>query len=418
MSSPVTLPYRLLFTLLSPALLAYTLWQANKGKSWRYLRERCGRYQSPHSSPAPIWLHAASVGEFKATLPLIAALRQRQGNLPIMLSTSTISSARLAAQLLPDVLHVFLPLDWPGAVHNFLHKYRPRCALIVETELWPNLFAACAARHIPLIIINGRLSRRTLHAPRWLKRQYGQTLSLATAILARSEADKKGFLALGAPADLCQVIGNIKFSATTQKATPLQLPRPYILAASTRDGEELLIWRAWQGLKDNDHLLVIVPRHPHRLAEILRTLALPATQIAVRSRQQDIQTTTRVYIADTFGELTGFIAGAELVFMGGSLVPKGGQNILEVAHQGKAVIFGPYMDNFADEARLLLEHQAAIQIANPAELATVLHELLAQPAKCAALGVAAQQLVAQQQDVAMRYAEALDTWCQGNAEEL
>lgn len=404
--------YRLLFALLTPLWLGYTLWQALREKSWRYLRERCGHYRGA-APRAPIWLHAASVGELNAALPLITVLRARHPQTPLLLTTATVSSARLAARSLPaDVPHVFLPLDWRGAVRRFFDHYRPRCALIMETELWPTLYAGCAKRHIPLIIVNGRLSVRTRNAPRWLCRQYRCALQRASAILARSEADKAGFIALGTPAEKVQVIGNIKFSADIRAAAAsVALSRPYVLAASTRDGEEVLLLRAWQQDERADRLLVIVPRHPKRLPDILRDLALPPEQIAVRSRGDDITAHTRVYLADTFGELTGFMAGAELVIMGGSLVPKGGQNVLEAAHLGKALVFGPHMDNFADEARLLLENNAAIQVRDADALGQVLTELLAQPERCAALGAAAQHLVERRRDMATRYAVALEEWC-------
>jgi 3-deoxy-D-manno-octulosonic-acid transferase len=404
--------YRLLLGLLTPLLLGYTLWQALRERSWRYLRERCGLYRTT-TAPSPVWLHAASVGELNAALPLITALRASQPQLPLLLTTATASSAALAARRLPaDVPHVFLPLDFSGAVRRFFDHYRPRCALIMETELWPNLFAACAARTIPLVIVNGRLSLRTRNAPRWLCRQYRCALSRVDAVLARSEADRAGFIALGAPAARVQVVGNIKFSADVQAASAsISLPRPYVLAASTRDGEEALLLQAWQQAEHGDRLLVIVPRHPRRVQEILRDLALPPPHIAVRSRGQDVTAQTHVYLADTFGELTGFMAGAELVFMGGSLVPRGGQNVLEAAHLGKALVFGPHMDNFADESRLLLEHGGAVQVEDVRALSTVFTALLAQSEHRAALGTAAQQLVERRRDMATRYAVALEEWC-------
>jgi 3-deoxy-D-manno-octulosonic-acid transferase len=404
--------YRLLFALLTPLLLGYTLWQALQEKSWRYLRERCGRYRGPVAAK-PLWLHAASVGELNAALPLIAALRIRHPQQPLLVTTATVSSSRLAALQLPvDISHTFLPLDWHGAVRRFLDHHRPRCALIMETELWPNLFAACAERDIPLLIINGRLSLRTRNAPRWLCQLYRGALQGVTAVLARSEADKAGFIALGTPAERVQVVGNIKFSAEPHTmASDIPLPRPYVLAASTRDGEEPLLLAAWQQAERGNHLLVIVPRHPRRMPDILRTLPLPPQQVAVRSRGQDITPDTQVYLADTFGELTGFMAGAELIFVGGSLVPKGGQNVLEAARLGKTVVFGPHMENFADEARLLLEHEGAIQVQTATELGATITALLTQPERRATLGAAAQQLVERRRDMATRYAVALDEWC-------
>lgn len=405
--------YRLLLGALAPALVGYTLWQALRARSWRYLRERCGR-PAPGGEVAPIWLHAASVGELHAALPLIEILGARHGAQALLITTSTPSSARRAAQILPEgARHAFLPLDFPRAVRRFLRRLRPRCALIVETELWPNLFAACTARGIPPVIINGRLSARTLTAPRWLRRQYARSLALCGAILARNEADKNAFLSLGAAPSRVQVAGNLKFSARPKSAAPPALGRPYVLAASTREGEERLIWRAWERTAGDGRLLVIAPRHPARLRTILKDLNLPAEQIAIRSRAQTVNAATRIYLADTFGELADFIAGAELVFMGGSLAPRGGQNVLEAAQQGKATIFGPHMENFAEEARLLLAHAAAIQLADAGvdALADAFGALLADPGRCAAMGAAAQALIADQGGVAIRYAQALEPWC-------
>ncbi len=404
--------YRLLLALLAPLLLGYTAWQALRERSLRYLRERCGFFR-PAAAQRPLWLHAASVGELNAALPLIAALLDKTPAPALLVTTATPSSARLAAHKLPpQVSHAFLPLDFAGAIERFLAHFTPRCAVVMETELWPNLFAACARRAIPLCIVNGRLSGRTLHAPAWLRHRYRDALVDVGAILARSEADRDGFLALGAVAERVQVIGNIKFSAALgASADAAALPRPYVLAASTRDGEESLLLQAWQATEHGDRLLVIVPRHPKRLAQILRSLPLPRAQIAVRSADERITGQTAVYVADTFGELAAFIAGAELVFVGGSLVPRGGQNVLEPAALGKAIVFGPHMENFADEARLLLAHDGAFQVGNALALATALTALLQAPQRCAQLGANAKQVVESRRDTAQRYAEAVSALC-------
>lgn len=402
--------YRLLLALFALPLLGYTAWQALRERSLRYLRERYGFHRA--ASPAtPLWLHAASVGELNAALPLLAALREHHPALPLLVTTATPSSARLAARKLPSqVPHAFLPLDFAGAVDRFLDRVTPRCAVVMETELWPNLFAACARRTLPLVIVNGRLSRRTLHAPPWMRRLYCDALTHASAILARSDADRDGFLALGAAAEKVRVIGNIKFSAVGGTVLPaVALPRPYVLAASTRDGEEQRVFEAWRMAEHGGRLLVIVPRHPKRLAAILK--ALPRTGVAVRSRGETIGEDTAIYVADTFGELTGFIAGAELVFMGGSLVAKGGQNVLEPAALGKAIVFGPHMENFADEARLLLAHDGALQVADATALGDTLTALLHTPERRAQLGANARGVVEQRRDVAQRYADALIAWC-------
>jgi 3-deoxy-D-manno-octulosonic-acid transferase len=284
----------------------------------------------------------------------------------------------------------------------------------METELWPHLYAACARAGVPLVIVNGRLSLRTLRAPLWLRRLYRDCLQQVSAILAISENDRTGFIALGAAAERVEVCGNIKFAAPPgSNPEAIALPRPYVLAASTREHEEKALLEAWRAAQTDGRLLVVVPRHPKRRAQILRDLAPFGLKVAVRSRGDAIGEQTAIYLADTFGELGGFMAGAELVFMGGSLVPKGGQNLLEAARLGKAVLFGQHMENFADEARQLLGAEAALQVDSPAALGGQLTRLLADPARREVLGQRAAALMAERADMAERYLGAIARYCPG-----
>lgn len=407
------LRYNWLLRLLALPLLLYTLWQALRAYDLRYLRQRLGFYP-PADRRRVLWLHAASVGEVNAVLPLIRELQQRQPEQPLLLTTTTPSGARAACAKLPaGVQHAYLPIDWQGGIRRFLATYRPRCALMMETELWPNLYCECRAREIPLLIVNGRLSARTLRARPWLRRLYALCLRQVTAILARSEQDRASFMLLGAERDRCETIGNIKFSSAPrpERVTPATLGRRYLLAASTRDGEEQLILRAWRRAGARQHLLVLAPRHPQRRRKILA--ALKGEQVAVRSRGDEISAATSVYLADTFGELPGLIAGADLVIMGGSLVAKGGQNILEAAALGKAPLFGPYMENFRTESAALLERGAALQVQNVDELAEAIQSLLADPERYAQMGERAREVVEQRRDMAARYGEAIRRYCDG-----
>lgn len=396
--------YLLLLALLLPVLLGYTLWQGWRAGCAGYLRGRLGG--GTCGTGKVIWLHAASVGEVNAALPLLERLLTLG---PLLVTTTTPSGAARARQLLGErVQHALLPLDYPFAVRRFLKCWQPRCALIMETELWPNLYRHCAQQAIPLLIINGRLSRRTLGAGAWLRALYRDTLQHTRIVLARSETDAKGFRELGAPH--CEVIGNIKFAAAPSAAQlqPLSLPRPFVLAASTRDGEEALLLQAWQTLRDQDlalPLLVIAPRHPQRRETILR--ALSGETVALRSRGEPITPQTTIYLADTFGELANLMLTAELVFVGGSLVNKGGQNLLEPAALGKAILFGPHMENFRDEAETLLNAGAAIQVETPSALAEALAALLREPERSRQLGKNAQQEIEQRRDMADRYLVAI-----------
>lgn len=400
--------YRWLLQLGKPLLLGYTAWQGRQQGEARFYRERRGYYLQAEQD-RPLWLHAASIGEFNGILPLIETLREHQPKLPLLLTTATPSSGQLALKRLPaGVSHAYLPVDWPQAVARFFDHFKPRAGVIMETELWPNLFATADARDIPLVIVNGRLSPRTLKAPAWLRRLYAQTLGHTRAILARSEEDRLAFIALGAAADRVSTIGNLKFSAVAEQApAPIDLGQPYVLAASTREGEEKLVVEAWCRTNQETHLLVIAPRHPQRRASIIQDLTGFGLELAVRSRGERPGAGTGIYLADTFGELTGFISGAELVFMGGSLVPKGGQNLLEPAAMGKAIVCGPHMDNFSDETRLLLENGGLQMVDNVDGLAGVFSQLLEHAGQSASLGQAARQVVEARRDMAWRYYQSL-----------
>ena len=411
------LKYNALLWALCMPLIIFTCGQALRRGGLRYAAQRLG-LTIPQFSQRPLWLHAASVGEVIAALPLIERLQARYPEATLVISTTTATGAAVAAARLPaHVAHVYLPIDWHSAVRRFLHALQPRCALIMETELWPNLYHRCNAAGIPLLLINGRLSTRTLHAGAWMRYVYGATLAQVDAVLARSEADRTAFIELGALAPRVTAIGNIKFSAAAngREFTPIQIDRPYLLAASTHDNEEIQLAHSWQNLAHESHLLVIAPRHPQRAKNILQQLEATQLNVAVRSRGDAVTAQTDVYLADTLGELPALINGAELVFMGGSLVPVGGHNILEPARAGKAILFGPHMRNFADEARALLAADAAVQVRDAAELREHITRLLDDPQRRKELGEHAQALLLQHADIADRYLAAVIHHCKLNS---
>ena len=399
--------YRTLLWLLTP----YLRWRfAREGRQYRdpmFAAQRRG-LQHPKFNDGCIWFHTASVGEVNALLPLIEALHGEQPELPLLLTSNTASSGTVARDKLPvGVTHAYLPMDWRGAMQHFLARCQPRLAIIMETELWPNLYQLCSEGGTPLVIINGRVSPKTLNAPGWLRPLYRDCLQRTSAILTRSELDRERFLKLGARPASCRVMGNIKFAVlNSEQPAPIALGRDYVLAASTRDDEEGLIVEAWQKSTRNE-LLVIAPRHPQRLEAILKALEPFKLNTAVRSRGEQPDATTQLYIADTFGELRGLMAGAKLVFMGGSLVKRGGHNILEPAALGKAVITGPHMENFRDECRVMLEGGGMMQVNSVNELAEALSSLLTDESRCFELGEKAKNILAQQGDVLERYMATL-----------
>ncbi|MFO7603475.1 MAG: LpxL/LpxP family Kdo(2)-lipid IV(A) lauroyl/palmitoleoyl acyltransferase [Gammaproteobacteria bacterium] len=403
--------YRLLLASLALPLVLHTAYLAFKFRDKAYLYERLGRFgRSATIARGGIWVHTASVGEVNAVLPLIKALQAQYAELPICLTTTTPTGGQAARARLPDGVRLYyLPLDWHGAVQRFLDHTRPLVSLIMETELWPNLHEAAFNQGVPIIIINGRLTEKTLQAPRWLYYLYHRMMVHAQAVIARSTEDRQRFARLGVREDRLFQIDNIKFAPGEAHATPaaIDLQRPYVLAASTREKEEVEIIHAWQQLPQPRPLLVIAPRHPKRLAEILADLDAFGLNIAIRSRQQPVTETTDLYLADTLGELAAFMAGATLVFMGGSLVDKGGHNILEPARLGKAIIVGPYMDNFREETQLLLQSQGLLQVANRDALAAQLQTLLQQPERARQLGDHARAAIDDRAGVIEAYLQCL-----------
>lgn len=405
------LRYQTILLFLFPLLVVYTVYQAIKFKSLNYCLQRFGLINKPEK-PVDIWLHAASVGEVNAALPLLSAIYNKYPEKCFLVTTTTPTGAQLLKQKNPlNVIHQFLPIDYSLLIGRLVKNYQPGCVLIIETELWPNLFRCCYHKNIPVCTVNGRLSRKTLETYGWIRELYKTTLQYSSRILTRSDNDSKAYIALGAAPEKVSTIGNIKFSASLNtpgknRSTP---DHNYILAASTRPDEELLIATAWQKVKPSacNHLLVLAPRHPQRLNEILKQLGPLNLSIAVRSRAETVNENTDIYIADTVGELTDFMADADIVFVGGSLVPIGGHNILEPAALGKPVLFGPHMENFASEAEQLLNCHAAIQVADAWQLAEIFADILQHPDKYAELGTNARQLIEQYRDTADRYVTEL-----------
>lgn len=399
------LHYRLLLWLLRPPLGLLCLWQALRYRDSRFFWQRLG-FGFARQTEKVVWLHAASVGEIHAVLPLLRAIQASLPGLPMLVSTTTPSGGRiLRAKLAPGNQWCYLPIDWPRAMRRFLEHVNPRCAIMVETEIWPHLYQQVGQGHIPLLLINGRLSDRSLNAPAWILALYRASLIQVTALLARSSLDQERFLSLGCRPERSETLGNIKFH--TETLTPAALPmlqaRPYVLAASTHADEEILIARAWlEAAVDSKILLVIAPRHPKRRKSIQKDLAPLNLPLAVRSQQDHIHAATRIYLADTLGEMPNLMTAAKFVIMGGSFVPTGGHNILEAAALGKAVITGPWMEGFREETDALKQAGGLIQCTR-VELATTLQRLLTEPERATVMGNQARQLVQSQQMILQRY---------------
>jgi 3-deoxy-D-manno-octulosonic-acid transferase len=320
-----------------------------------------------------IWIHAVSVGETRAAQPLVAALHLRYPDHRIVFSHMTPTGRETSIVLFGgDVERIYLPYDTPWAVARFLSHFRPAFGLVMETELWPNLVAACRSRNLPLLLVNARLSARSADRyARWtaLSRQ---TLRGLAAVAAQGEEDARRLREIGASE--VAVLGNMKFDIT---APPEQFElgrelraaiggRPLFLCASTREGEEALILDAWP--RDTDVLLVIVPRHPQRFNEVAALVAGKGFSMQRRSEHDRPAATTQVWLGDSMGELFAWYAAANVAFVGGSLLDYGSQNLIEPCSVGTPVLIGPSTFNFADAAREALAAQAARQVGNATEL--------------------------------------------------
>jgi 3-deoxy-D-manno-octulosonic-acid transferase len=377
--------YRLLTHLAAPIIPLWLAYRRIKGKEdGKRIKERYGIASMPRPPGNVVWLHAASVGEANSVLLLLNTLRQRYPHTTLLLTTGTVTSARLMQSRLPaGVIHQYAPIDTPRATLNFMAHWKPQMAYWVESELWPNLVMAADRYHCFMGIVNARMSERSLR--RWRKRpqMIHTMLRCFSVIFAQSADDAARLEALGAQDVLCY--GNLKFDAALLPCDEGELlrlqkaigARPLWLAASTHPGEETLAAQAHKLLCATrpDLLTVIVPRHPERGDAIARELG-NGWRVAQRSRQQPITADTQIYIADTLGELGLFYRLSELVLMGGSLVAHGGQNPLEPARLSCAILCGPHDHNFAGIYRDMEQARAVIRVKNIGAAAAQLDMLL------------------------------------------
>jgi len=409
--------YRWATTLGGPAIQFYLSRRMAMGKEDpQRFGERLGRPGLPRPSGPVVWVHAASVGESISVLPLIVRVRARRPDSTVLLTTGTVTSARLMAERLPaGAMHQFVPVDRVGYVRGFLDHWRPDLALWAESEFWPNLIGETAKRRIPIVLVNGRVSDRSF--ARW-RRHRGTIKKLLGGFrlcLGQSQADAERLRELGAPAVASP--GNLKLAAPPLPADPAKLAdlqgqiagRPVWVAASTHAGEEALGGRVHRQLAPSHPglLTLIVPRHPERGAGIAQELAADGLVVARRSAGGRITEATDVYVADTIGELGIFYRLADVAFIGKSLVPLGGQNPLEAACLDCAVLFGPHMANFREIAARLKESGGAEEVADEAALVAVLGRLLTDDEARRAQAAAASAFAKSEAQVLERIVERL-----------
>ena len=378
--------YTLLLTLALPLIALRLWWRARRQPEYlQHVGERFGRYRGEANTSPLIWLHAVSVGETRAAEPLLRALREHYPQHRILLTHMTPTGRETGVALFgEDLLRCYLPYDYPRAVARFLDHYRPSVGVLMETEIWPNLVHACQARGLPLYLVNARLSEKSFARYQRVGALTADTVSALTAIAAQSPDDARRFDALGATQ--VTVTGNLKFDVAPS-AVHLALgehlregfgARRVLLAASTRDGEELLFINNKLHEIPNT-LLVIVPRHPQRFDEVAALLDQHRIAYQRRSTNEPVRAETRVLLGDSMGEMVAYYAACDVAFVGGSLLPFGGQNLIEACAVGKPVLIGTHTHNFAEATERAVAAGAALRVMDGADLLRKATALLDNP---------------------------------------
>ncbi|HVF36081.1 MAG TPA: lipid IV(A) 3-deoxy-D-manno-octulosonic acid transferase [Candidatus Saccharimonadia bacterium] len=376
-------------------------------------KERFGFFSAPGFRES-IWVHAVSVGEVNAAVPLIEALMRRYADQPFVITTVTPTGSERVQKLFGGrVFHVYLPYDLPASVERYLDRVRPKLAVIMETEIWPNLFFECHARGIPIVVANARLSERSLRGYGPVRPLARAALQCASEVAAQSQADADRLLALGANPATLSIAGNVKFdmevppgldAAGGDVRATWGATRPVWIAASTHEGEELPAIEAHTRVLKRfpDALLLLAPRHPERFRPVAQLCRQYGFRSAVRSEDMVAARDTECFVIDTLGELLLFYAASDVAFVAGSLEPIGGHNVLEPAALGKPVVVGPHTFNFAEITESLIADGAALRVGGAAELGDAVLRLFAEPARRAAMGTAALAAVERERGAVLR----------------
>lgn len=373
--------YSLLLPLLIPVVILHLLLRGLKNPDYfKRWGERFG-FNNIHPDTPVIWVHAVSVGEARAAVPLINELFRRYPDTSVLVTTMTpTGSAEVSRQLGDRVLHCYVPYDLSWSVERFLDQVNPCITVTLETELWPNIFNGCKQRGIPIVVANARMSESSMRGYLRFEKLTRITLQKVSLIAAQSRADARRLRRMGAPDDIISITGSIKFeiklpASLREAAESLRRDfgsmRPVWIAASTHDDEEKQILVALRELKRSypDLLLLIAPRHPERFVPVAKISRRDGYNTALRSELQGpVSEDIEVIVADSMGELLKLYAASDVAFVGGSLVPVGGHNVLEACAVGLPVIFGPHMHNFDEISQLTLSRQAGKQVNSTTEL--------------------------------------------------
>ena len=408
--------YSLLLYLITPLIWLRLLWRGRKQPEYlQNLGERYGFYRQPAPEKL-IWVHAVSVGETRAAQPLIEGLQARWPEHHILLTGMTPTGRAAGLEVYGDkVIQAYLPYDYPGAVARFLRHFSPAFGVLMETEIWPNLLAGAQRHGVPVVLANARLSARSARGYGRLSGLVGPAFAALSGVAAQTRGDAERIVALGAPT--VEVCGNLKFDVTPS-ADKIALGqawrqaighRPVWLAASTREGEEALVLEAWRRVNIPDALLVLVPRHPQRfdeVADILRQQGVRTSRRSAGLPTSDAQ----VWLGDSMGEMAAYFTLADLSFIGGSLLPLGGQNLIEAAACGCPVIVGPHTFNFLQATDDAIAAGAAQRVDSPEALGLAVERLLKEKSELAAMRAAASAFACAHQGAAGRMLTLIERW--------
>lgn len=414
--------YTTLFYLALPLVITRLMWRSRSAPAYaERWSERFGFFDPLPLDRKTLWVHAVSVGETLAALPMIRQLQERYPNHQLLVTTMTpTGSERVKAALGDSVFHVYAPYDLPDAVNRFLKRARPELALIMETELWPNILRGCQRHSIPTVIANARLSEKSARGYQRFQGTARAMLDCVTAIAAQSPADAERLKAIGAEDQKITVTGSIKFdiSVNQEQRHKAELyrnrwqgtsQRPILLAASTHEGEDELLLETLKQLhiEHPDTLLVIVPRHPERFDRVT-ALAEQSFHTQRHSKGGPVTDQTQVLIGDSMGEMMALLGACDICFMGGSWVENGGHNLIEPAIWAKPQFTGPSLFNFAEVSELLLNAGGIAVVDTPQHLAESVSNLLNQPDRARAMGEAALQVAEQNKGALGRLLEVID----------
>jgi 3-deoxy-D-manno-octulosonic-acid transferase len=405
--------YTLLLHLAMPYAMARLWWRGRREPGYRrHIGERFGRYAGPRDNRPLFWLHAVSVGEVRGAVPLVRALRSAYPQHILLLTCTTAAGRETAQQLLGEAVRIaYFPYDLPCVVARFLDHFRPQIVLVMETEVWPNVLAACRVRGVPAVLANARLSEKSARGYRRLGALARSAFASFRAICAQDGESAERLRALGA--DNVTITGNLKFDAEpdgTKLAEGRALKaslggRRVLLLASTRDGEEKLLLDALGkfGPLPADTLLVLVPRHPQRFDEVAALVAARGLALARRSGGEAPAPGTALYLGDTMGEMALYYALADVAVIGGSFAPLGAQNLIEACAVGVPVVIGPSSFNFPEVTRLACAAGAALQVRDAADAARAVAGLLADTMRRATMGEAGVRLCAAHRGATVRH---------------